>query len=131
QLEVVWQFPVERNVLFNPVVVDGVMYVLRNSDIVALDAATGEERWAHSHEGAVSPRGINYWQSEDGADRRLVYLNAGFLTALDVETGETIESFGTDGRVDLRDALAAEGRDISNIRPLSSSNPGRIFDDMM
>src|SRR5690606_5249550 len=46
-------------------------------------------------------------------------------------TGETIESFGNAGRVDLRDALAAEGRDVSNVRPLSTSNPGRIFEDLM
>ncbi|HEX6995637.1 MAG TPA: PQQ-binding-like beta-propeller repeat protein [Gammaproteobacteria bacterium] len=133
RLEVVWRFPVgDRNVLFNPIVVDGVMYVLRGgNEIVALDAATGEERWAHPHDGPVSPRGINYWQSEDGSDRRLVYLTAGFLTALDATTGETIESFGDGGRVDLRDALAAEGRDISNVRPLSTSNPGRIFEDLM
>jgi len=131
RLEVVWRLPVERNTLFNPIVVDGTMYVLRDNEIVALDARTGEERWAHPHEGPVSPRGINYWESEDGSDRRLVYLNAGFLTALDARTGETIEDFGDGGRVDLRDALAAEGRDISNVRPLSTSNPGRIFEDLM
>jgi glucose dehydrogenase len=131
RLEVVWRLPLEQNVLFNPIVVDGVMYVLRGNEIVAVDAATGDEIWAHPHEGPVSPRGINYWQNEDGSDRRLVYLNAGFLTALDAATGETIESFGDGGRVDLRDALAAEGRDISNVRPLTTSNPGRIFEDLM
>ncbi len=131
RLEVVWTLSLDGNSLFNPIVVDDVMYVLRGSEIVALDAATGEERWARNHEGPVSPRGINHWQNEDGSDRRLVYLNAGFLTALDTARGETIESFGDAGRVDLRDALAAAGRDISNVRPLVSSNPGRIFEDLM
>ncbi|HEX7079469.1 MAG TPA: PQQ-binding-like beta-propeller repeat protein [Gammaproteobacteria bacterium] len=133
ELEVVWTFPVgDRNVLFNPIVVDGVMYVLaRDNEIVALDAETGKELWAHPHEGPVTARGINYWESEDGSDRRLLYLNAGFLTALDARTGETITDFGDGGRVDLRDALAAEGRDVSNIRPLQTNNPGRVFEDLM
>ena len=60
---------------FNPVVVDGVMYVLgQNNAIVALDAATGKQIWSHPVEGTiVSQRGINYWQSRDGSDRRLIF----------------------------------------------------------
>jgi quinoprotein glucose dehydrogenase len=133
RLEVAWQFPVgERSFVFNPIVVDGVMYVLaRDNEIVALDAATGRELWAHAHEGGVSPRGINYWQSRNGRDRRLVYLNAGFLTALNATTGETIESFGDDGQVDLRAGLAASGFNVANVRPLQTSNPGRIYGNLM
>ena len=88
QLEVAWSFPVgERSFVFNPIVVDDVMYVLaRDNEIVALDAATGRELWARPHEGPVSARGINYWQSADGSDRRLLYLNAGMLTALNART---------------------------------------------
>src|SRR5690606_10815633 len=78
----------------------------------------------------LTARGINYWESEDGKDKRLIYLNAGFVTALDATTGKTIESFGNGGRVDLRDALAADGRDISNVRPLMTNNPGRIFENL-
>ena len=133
QLTVVWSFPVgERSFVFNPIVVDNVMYVLaRDNEIVALDAATGRELWAHPHEGPVTARGINYWQSADGSDRRLLYLNAGFLTAVNARTGETVTSFGTDGRVDLRDGLAAEGWDIAEVRPLHTSNPGRVFRNLM
>ena len=74
-----WTFPVgERSFDFNPIVVDGVMYVLaRENEIVALDAATGKELWAHPNEGAVSARGMNYWQNVDGSDRRLLYLERG------------------------------------------------------
>jgi quinoprotein glucose dehydrogenase len=133
KLQVVWEFPVgERSFVFNPIVVDDTMYVLaRDNEIVALDAATGAEKWAHAHEGGVNGRGINYWQSADGSDRRLVYLNGGFLTALNAVTGETITSFGDNGRVDLRTALAESGWDITNVRPLGNSNPGRIYDNIM
>ena len=133
QLEIAWTFPAgDGTFVFNPIVVDNVMYVLaRENEIVALNAQTGQELWTHPHEGPVSGRGINYWQSADGADQRLLYLNTGFLTALDAGTGETVTSFGDNGRVDLRTALAAGGRDISNVRPLHTSNPGRVFENLM
>jgi quinoprotein glucose dehydrogenase len=132
-LEVAWTFPAgDGTFVFNPIVVDDVMYVLaRDNAIVALDAETGAELWSHPHEGPVSARGINYWQSADGADRRLLYLNAGFLTALNAATGETITTFGDNGRVDFRTALAAGGRDITDVGPLHTSNPGRVFENLM
>src|SRR5690606_7100971 len=131
QLEIAWAFPAQTSGVFNPIVVDGVMYVLaRQNELVALDAATGRERWSSPQEGAVSARGINYWQSANGSDRRLIYNAGGFVTATDARTGELITSFGNGGRVDLRDALAESGWDVSNVRPLGSSNPGRIFENL-
>jgi glucose dehydrogenase len=133
RLEVAWSFPAgDRSFVFNPIVVDGVMYVLaRENEIVALDAATGKELWAHPNDGAVGGRGMNYWQSADGADRRLLYQNGGFLTAIDARTGATIATFGDNGRVDLRGALAEDGWDITDVRPLITSNPGRVFENLM
>ncbi len=127
QLEVAWTFPTTENYTFSPLVVGNTMYVLaKGRSIVALDAATGRELWAHANEGAVGTRGMNYWRSADGSEERLLYLNAGHLTAIDAKTGETIRSFGTDGRVDLRVGLDG---DITTIRALQTSNPGRIFED--
>jgi quinate dehydrogenase (quinone) len=130
QLEVVWTYPTGAtgNYLFNPIVVDGAMYVLaRNNSIVALDAITGKERWVHPNTGAVTQRGINYWESKDRSDRRLLYLNAGYLTAIDARTGNTIQSFGDNGRVDIRVGL---DRDIDKFPPLQTNNPGRIFENL-
>jgi glucose dehydrogenase len=127
QLEVAWTYPTTENYSFNPLVVGNTMYVLaKGRSIVALDAATGRELWAHANEGAVGTRGMNYWRSPDGSEERLLYVNAGHLTAIDAKTGETIRSFGTDGRVDLR--IGLDG-DITTIRALQTSNPGRIFED--
>ncbi len=133
ELEVVWTFDAgESNRVFNPIVVDGVMYVLaRDDEIVALDAETGDELWARGHEGPIGARGINYWQSADGSDRRLLYINAGFLMAIDARTRAPVATFGDRGRVDLRTALAAEGWDITGVRPLHTSNPGRVFENLM
>src|SRR5690606_15754948 len=95
ELEIAWTFPAgERNVMFNPIVVDGVMYVLaRDGDIVALDAASGRELWARPSEGRVGDRGINYWQSADGRERRLLFIDAGFLTAIDARDGKVVAAF--------------------------------------
>jgi len=127
RLDVAWTYPVNGNVIFNPIVVDNVMYLQgTGNSIVALDAATGKEIWTHANQGAIGARGLNYWESADRSDRRLLYLNAGNLTAINAQNGETITSFGTNGRVDLRVALWREARN-----PLQTSNPGRIFENLI
>jgi quinoprotein glucose dehydrogenase len=131
QLQVAWTFPTgdTRTYRFNPVIVDGVMYVLaKNMALVALDAATGKEIWTHENQGAIGDRGINYWESADRTDRRLLFINAGFLTAVDAATGKTIESFGDKGTVDVRLGL---NRDITGVRPLQTGNPGRVFENLL
>src|SRR5205814_2750303 len=72
KLEIAWTFPTgERSFSFNPLIVGRTMYVAaRDNEIVALDAETGKELWSHANEGAVGARGMNYWQSKDGSDRR-------------------------------------------------------------
>jgi len=129
QIQVAWTYPVgdTRTYRFNPIVVDTVMYTLaKNLSIVALDAATGREIWTHANQGGVGDRGINYWESADRKDRRLLYINNGMLTAIDAATGNAIETFGDKGKVDLRVGL---NRDVSGIRPLQTGNPGRIFEN--
>src|SRR5215475_9484141 len=102
QLQVAWTYSPgdQRTYRFYPIVVDGVMYALGKANlIVALDAATGKEIWIHENQGAVGDRGMNYWESADRKDRRLLYVNGGFLTAIDAATGKTIETFGDKGKV--------------------------------
>jgi len=129
ELEVVWTTPGNGGGVFGPIVVDDVMYLLRGGEIVAANAVTGEELWTNAPQG-VAGRGIHYWASADGTDRRLVFHGGGFIKAINAETGETITSFGDEGRVDMRQALDG-GRDTSNVRPLGTSNPGRVFEDLM
>jgi len=108
-LQVAWTYPTGdgNTYLFDPVAVDDVLYVLaKNNSIVALDAATGKQRWAHeTAKGPITTRGINYWESRDRSDRRLLYSSNHLLHAIDAVTGEPIGSFGVNGRVDLRDAI--------------------------
>jgi glucose dehydrogenase len=127
QLDVAWTFPVNGTVIFNPLVVDGVMYLTaQNNTIAAVDAATGKEIWRKQQQGGIGARGMNYWESVDRKDRRLLFLSGGHLTAISADTGDPIQTFGVKGRVDLRIALA---RQVNN--PLQTSNPGRIFENVM
>jgi quinoprotein glucose dehydrogenase len=136
KLEVAWEFdagPLATGSYgwrFNPTIVRGVMYVLSDGNhLVALNAATGQEIWRTRFEGRIGQRGINYWESEDGKDRRLFVLNEGILRAVSADTGEVIASFGKDGGVDLRDGLSRKDR--ASVRPLQHDNPGRVFEDLI
>jgi quinoprotein glucose dehydrogenase len=132
QLEIAWTYSAEDNnqYLFNPIVLDNIIYVqAKNNSLVALDAVTGRELWTHAFKGSVTTRGINYWESKDRSDRRLFTTNAGFLTAIDARTGNTIMSFGDNGRVDERVGLA--DRDWSESPPIQTNNPGRIFENLI
>src|SRR5687767_1002283 len=46
KLQVAWSFPITGNSIFNPVIVDGVMYApVGGGALAAIDAATGKEIW--------------------------------------------------------------------------------------
>jgi glucose dehydrogenase len=128
QLEVAWTYQTGPGIYtFDPIVIDGVMYVLAQSNsVVALDAATGKQLWIHPTTGPVGSRGMNYWENKDRSDRRLFFINAGYLTAIDARTGQTINSFGDNGRTDLRIGL-----DRDPPRPPQTSNPGRVFENLI
>lgn len=133
QLQMAWSYPTgdKNNYSFNPVIVDGAMYVLaQNNSIVALNAATGREIWVHANNSrAVTARGVNYWQSNDGSDRRLFYCVDNHLVALDARTGQLIPTFGESGRVDIR--VGFDGRDPKTLVRVQNSTPGRIFENIL
>jgi quinoprotein glucose dehydrogenase len=118
--------------LFNPLVAHGLMYVLaRNNSVVALNASTGKEVWVHetgAQTSLITNRGINYWESPDGSDRRLLFSVNNCLQAIDARTGKIIAHFGNDGRVDLREGL---GRDPKKLTLVQSTTPGRIFENLL
>jgi quinoprotein glucose dehydrogenase len=76
---------------FNPLIVDGVMYVAGTKNIVvALDAATGKELWTSTAE--ATERGLAYWESADRSDRRLILTTNNGLREIDAKTGALIPS---------------------------------------
>ena len=129
QLQVAWSYETGPGPAphFNPIKIGDRLYLISGANkLVALDAATGKEIWSKTYEGRIGDRGMNYWESADGTDRRFLFLNDGMLRAVNADNGEPITSFGTDGKVDIRVGLPV---DISKVRPLQTNNPGRIYKD--
>lgn len=124
RLQVAWTYPTNAN-RFNPIVVDGVMYVSANGKLAALDAATGKEMWTQAV--SAGARGINYWESKDRSDRRLVITGAG-LKEIDARTGEPIAAFGQNGVVNMGPGLDPE-QDRTNQN--ATANPGRVIGDII
>src|SRR5437870_11861432 len=102
-----------------PIVVDGTMYVITPTGIVAaLDPATGTEKWRydagvdpHRGYGDFASRGVSFWRDSRAATgaacaRRIIAATIDArLVALDAATGKPCSSFGAGGSVDLRKGL--------------------------
>ena len=130
QLEIIWSYTNNDNgVFFNPIVVDGVMYILgENSSLFALNAINGHEIWRHPSIEGIIRTGINYWESKDKKDRRLIFCAHETLQEIDARTGKTIADFGKGGEVSLREGL---GRDPATIGREQSTAPGQIYDNLI
>src|SRR5437660_4451261 len=99
-----------------PLMAGGTLYTSTSlSQVAAIDAATGETRWAYDPKfyetGLGLPanlgwlhRGVAYWRNGD--DERIVILTAfAQMIALDAKTGKPVPAFGNEGRVDLATGL--------------------------
>ena len=127
RLQVAWTYP-SGQTDFNPVVVRGVIYGRGpNDSFVAVDAGTGKELWVHQDVQGFNTRGINYWESADGKDRRLIFSANNILQELDAQTGEVMAAFGVKGQVDLREGLDRDPKTISQ----QSRLPGRVFENLI
>lgn len=127
RLQVAWTYP-DGDTDFNPLVVRGVVYTrARGNAIVALDASTGTVRWTLDGIESFAVRGMNYWESADGSDRRLLFSTRNMLQAVDAQTGTRITSFGVNGYVDLREGL---DRDPATVEQ-QSRLPGRVFENLV
>jgi glucose dehydrogenase len=125
RLRLAWSYPTADGAAsrFDPIVVDGLMYVrAQRGTLAALDAATGRERWVRADLHGVTRHNVSYWESDDRRDRRLLVAIDDTLQAIDARTGQSILAFGTGGRVDLREG---PGRDPSAIARVASQHRAR------
>ena len=102
-----------------PLVVDGTMYLgTPLGRVIALDPATGGERWVFDPRirrnvryGDFASRGVSTWLDESAAAgapcrRRIFVADAqSELIALDARDGRPCEGFGRNGKVDLKAGL--------------------------
>jgi quinoprotein glucose dehydrogenase len=90
-----------------PIVIEGLLYGIGpNLNAFAVNAATGKQLWSFDPFKGEQPRfnqcrGVTYWSSPDGSDKRILYVAGTNLIALDAKTGLPVSSFGTNGRVSL------------------------------
>jgi quinoprotein glucose dehydrogenase len=128
QLEMAWNYT-EGSAGFNPIVAGNTIYVLTQaSALAALDATTGKEIWIHANLAGITARGLNYWESKDHKDRRLIFSISSYLQEIDANTGKSIASFGDNGIVDMRQGL---DRDPNTLPRIMSNTPGKVFQDLV
>lgn len=116
-----------REIQCQPIIIDGVLYgTTPLLQAFAVNAATGEELWRFVPDiEGFRNRGVMYWQQ--GEDKRILYTVEANLYCLNAKTGELIQTFGTEGMVDLREGLS-EGldTDLSKSR-VRATSPGVIY----
>ena len=130
KLQVAWTFATGESggLETTPIIVDGVLYGLTpKQEIFALDAATGKQLWKFSSgiRGTQPNRGPTWWT--EGRERRLLCGVMNYLYALDPATGKPIESFGQDGRIDLREGLGGNPA----LQSVALTSPGVIYKDLI
>ena len=121
-----------------PLIVDGTMYITSGRlKVIALDAATGEERWRFDPFESGEPkqplasggvnRGVAYWTDGDpnGECRILHGTSNGQLFSLDAATGELDSEFGASGVKDLREDMEV---DLSGLGYGPTSAPAILGD---
>jgi quinoprotein glucose dehydrogenase len=112
RLEVAWVFhmrPQGASVRFaasqaTPLVVDGTMYLpTPYGRVVAVDPATGAERWAFRlPSGNPSTRGVEYWPGDAQTPAQIVFGSSDAkLYSVNAKTGTPNQAFGDKGVVNL------------------------------
>jgi quinoprotein glucose dehydrogenase len=116
-LEPVWTYEtrglVGPGMQSNPIIIDGLMYFPDpEMNVVALNAATGEEVWLfdpteHYHDDSLVRgqllKGVVYWEDADGNNQRIFHFTRDLIWAINPATGDVIESFGENGYIDTKE----------------------------
>jgi quinoprotein glucose dehydrogenase len=142
-LEIAWRWRAlplgdrpDRNLKATPLMIDGILYMPSGQhEVVALDAATGQQIWRYTPEPAsVADRGLGlgsrslaYWR--DGEQARIFHNTLdGRLLAIDARTGMAAPDFGVNGAVMLREGLYPDGSDADSV---GSSSPPAVVGDVV
>src|SRR5690606_4464324 len=131
-LKVAWEYHTmdSGQIQCNPSMVNGILYGMTAATLpFAVDATTGKEIGRLTDTAAIkwygTSRGLTYWEDEE--DKRILYTKESWLYAVDALTGESITTFGDQGKVFLGTGLGerAKGRFVI------SNTPGTIYKDVI
>lgn len=121
-----------------PIMIGGVLYFSTPYNrVVALDAATGRERWSYdpkAYEDGQVPngtgfvhRGVAAWH-DSAANKTRILMNSRYrLIELDAETGKPVPNFGDNGIVDLLQGLPWE----VNPKHYTNTSPVVVYKDLI
>lgn len=147
QLEVAWTYDTGdvfegSEMQCNPLMVDGLLFgTSPKMRVFALDPGTGEERWSFNplewpagsaggrarSVGRPRNRGVTYWAGDRPGEGRIYFAWRNWLYALEARTGKPVKGFGGGGRIDLREGLGRESRDLS----VGLTTPGVVYRDLL
>lgn len=130
KLREAWRFetPDQGPIQTTPLIVDGTMYVVTSRQkVIALDAATGKQKWLFDSGVGVgsATRGLAWWS--DGKESRLFSAVANYIYAINAKDGKAVASFGDNGRIDLRAHLRGAPEDNA----YSATSPAVVYKDML
>ncbi|ESR22852.1 pyrroloquinoline quinone-dependent dehydrogenase [Lutibaculum baratangense] len=108
--------------------------------IIALEPATGEEKWVFDPDArlealtqpAMKNRGVAYWQADEPQEgeacQKIVYIGTmdAKLYGVDADTGETCDGFGDGGVVDVN-----QWNTVNAKWPLSLLQPPTVYNDTL
>jgi len=116
----------------SPIVIDSILYGTNPiTKLFAINAKTGKELWKFDHGQDVGPgwwgvnRGLIYW--DDKSDGRIIYTSGSYIYAVDALTGKIENTFGENGKIDLRKNL---GRPFESLSVVANT-PGVVFKNIL
>ena len=121
-----------------PIMIEGVLYFSTPYNrVVALDPATGRERWSYdpkAYEDGQVPngtgfvhRGVAAWHDRVTNKTRILMNSRYRLIELDAETGKPVPNFGDNGVVDLLQGLPWE----VNPKHYTNTSPVVVYKDLI
>jgi len=114
----------------NPIIVGNKIYLTSPSlQLIALEASSGKELWRFAPTGKELSSGVNrgvtYWKHKD---QECIFFPAGkYLYSVDAVSGNLNESFGDQGKIDLRADL---GRDTATVS-ITVTTPGIVYKNIL
>src|SRR5690348_2614821 len=118
---------------FNPVMIGNKLIALMpSSALVAMDPATGKTLWEFKPDtSSISnwSKGISGLPRRGDEPDKLFFIYGSTLYGINAETGQPIQGFGKNGRVDFYEGLEVPDS-MRNAVPVSSNAPGVVYNDL-